>query len=211
MARGVYFSFHYDDVADFRVNVVRNSRSLIQINSATFLDKSLWEEAEKNDFISLRKLIDQSLKGCGVTAVLVGSETHSRRWVKYEIIKSFTEGKGLLVIHINRIRTRSERRITKKGINPLERIKVEVDEDCEKLYFYELVDRKWKPFEDLPRVNNRLKNSIYFEEGGFFQPSDAGQSFKFSELFQFEYCWVSDNGYLNFTEWVENSAEEVGR
>jgi hypothetical protein len=33
-------------------------------------------------------LIDNALKGTSVTAVLIGAQTASRRWVKYEIDKS---------------------------------------------------------------------------------------------------------------------------
>ena len=212
MARGVYFSFHYDDVTDFRVNVVRNSRALLNTNNTnTFIDKSLWEEAAKKDFKSLEKLISEGLKGCSVTAILVGLETAERRWVKFEIVKSFTEGKGIFVTHINRIKTRSESKITRKGNNPLERLKVLVDSECKNLYFYELVNRKWIPYVDLPSIGNRKSNAFYFQDGGWFTKSDAGKEFKFSELFKYEYCWVQDNGYLNFTEWVENAANEVGR
>jgi hypothetical protein len=48
MAKRVFFSFHYQDVIDFRVNVVRNhwltkpDRSL-----AGFFDSSIWEDAKK--------------------------------------------------------------------------------------------------------------------------------------------------------------------
>lgn len=212
MARGVYFSFHYDDVTDFRVNVVRNSRALNRTNdSNVFIDKSLWEEAAQKDMESLKVIISDGLKGCSVTAILIGLGTASRRWVKYEIVKSFTEGKGILGIHINRIKTKSESRITSKGINPLDRLKLVVDSECKKIYFYELQDRKWIPFKDLPVVNNRKKNSFFFREGGFFRKSDAGKTFKFSELFPSQYCWVQDDGYSNFTDWIEETASSVDR
>ncbi len=212
MARSVYFSFHYSDVIEFRVNVVRNSRDIHKIDDTSlFIDKSLWEESAEKDFNSLRKIIDDGLKGCGVTVVLVGNHTAERRWVKYEIIKSFTEGKGLLVVHINRIKTRSERKITRKGANPFDRLRLLVDKDCEKVYFQELINRKWVPFKDIPFVNNRLKNSKYFRTGHIFRRTDAGKVFRFSELFQQEYCWVQSNGYVNFTRWIERAAEQVNR
>ena len=212
MARTVYFSFHYIDVIEFRVNVVRNSRDIHKIDDTSlFIDKSLWEEAAEKDFNSLRQIIDDGLKGCGVTVILVGSETASRRWVKYEIIKSFTQGKGMLVVHINRIKTKSERKITKRGTNPLDRLRLYVDENCEKVYFQELVNRKWVSFIDIPSVNNRKKNSRHFRKGNIFRKSEAGRAFKFSELFKMEYCWVQDNGYVNFTNWIEEAANEVDR
>jgi len=44
MARRVYFGFDYEDVADFRANVVRNHwRTKEHRNVAGFFDASLWE------------------------------------------------------------------------------------------------------------------------------------------------------------------------
>lgn len=39
-----------------------------------------------------------------VVVFLIGTEPASRQWVKYEIIKAWTEGKGLLGIYIHNIR-----------------------------------------------------------------------------------------------------------
>src|ERR1019366_3474129 len=103
MARSVFFSFHYKDVSSFRANVVRQSWVTMKDRKVTFIDKSLWEEAEKKGVQALKVLIEKSLVGTSVTIVLVGSETSTRRYVKYEIVKSFVEGKGILAIHINRI------------------------------------------------------------------------------------------------------------
>lgn len=212
MARRVFFSFHYNDVSDFKVNVVRNSDALKRKgNAATFIDKSLWEEARKKSPNALKELINGGLNGCGVTALLIGSGTADRRWVKYELVKSFTEGKGILAIHLNRIKSRTTRKISRKGINPLSRLKVWVDDDCEKLYFLELKDRKWISFKDLPEVNNRIKNSSYFTDGGFWKRSQCGREYLFSDLFPVEYCWQNDDGYHNFPEWVEQAAKGVGR
>ncbi len=98
MARQVFFSFHYDrDI--FRVNQVRNS-GFTQPETG-FIDHSLWEESKKKGDAALQKLIDDGLKGASVTAVLIGAETAGRRWVKYEIEKSWNDGKGLLGIRIH--------------------------------------------------------------------------------------------------------------
>lgn len=98
MARQVFFSFYYDrDI--FRVNQVRNS-GFTQAETG-FIDHSLWEESKKKGDAALRKLIDDGLKGASVTAVLIGSQTADRRWVKYEIEKSWNDGKGLLGIRIH--------------------------------------------------------------------------------------------------------------
>jgi hypothetical protein len=182
---------------------------------AKFIDKSLWEEAERKGSKALKTLIEDSLKGTSVTIILIGSETHSRKWVKYEIIKSFCEGKGIFGIHINRIPSRNER-IIAKGENPLERIGLEVSDDYKTITFYELVDRKWQVFKELSEVNNRKSNSAYFPEfenglSEFFgiRSGLAGKFFKFSQVFPGEYDWVTDDGYKNVVAWIEKSYTDV--
>lgn len=208
MARSIFFSFHYEDVSSFRANVVRNSW-LTMGSDANFIDKSAWEDAQRKGDATLRKLIDEWLKGTSVTVVLVGTETYSRRWVKYEIIRSFVEGKGILPIYINRIYSRNEG-IKAKGKNPLDRLAVDVSADCRHLNFYELIDRKWQIFKDLPNDNNRKSNSFYFENRPFSRLK-GGQLYKLGDLFGSGYDWVSDNGYKNFAKWIESAAELVGR
>lgn len=104
MARKVFFSFHYQrDV--WRVGVVRNS-NVVKNNYTqnTFLDWADWEAVLKRGNQAVKDWIDLQLNGAGVTIVLIGYQTHTRDWVKYEIEKSYKEGKGLLGIYINNIR-----------------------------------------------------------------------------------------------------------
>lgn len=208
MARSVFFSFHYGDVSSFRANVVRNSWVTMD-RTAKFVDKSAWEEAERKGDAQLKQLIEKWLVGTSITVVLVGTQTHSRRWVKYEIVKSFIEGKGVLPIYINRIPSKNEG-IKSRGINPLDKLAVKVSQDCRTLWFYELINRKWVPFKDLLTDNNRTTNSFYFENS-WFSDYNGGKSYKFSDLFGDGYDWVMENGYKNFADWIEKSAEEVGR
>ncbi len=46
MAKRVFFSFHYEDVKTFRVNVVRNHSITKGVGEAGFFDASIWEDAE---------------------------------------------------------------------------------------------------------------------------------------------------------------------
>jgi hypothetical protein len=102
MARRVFFSFHYErDI--WRANVVRKSWVTQDRESAGFWDASLWEKAKKEGDDAVRKLIDEGMKGASVTAVLIGMETSSRKWVRYEIRKSYEEGKGILGVFIHGI------------------------------------------------------------------------------------------------------------
>jgi MTH538 TIR-like domain (DUF1863). len=102
MARRVFFSFHYQrDI--WRVNQIRNSHVVEGCAAAGFQDASLWEEAKRRGDQAVRALIDRGLVGTSITAVLIGAETASRRFVDYEIRKSVERGNGLLGIRIHMI------------------------------------------------------------------------------------------------------------
>lgn len=204
MARHVFFSFHYQDVADFRANVVRNSWLLKNKNNRdVFYDRSIWEEAKLKGANALKRLIQDGLYYTSTTVVLIGEETHKRRWVKYEIFKSFEDGNGILAIYVNRIKGK-DGYIAAKGANPFDRLGIKVSENGQHLYFYELVEGKWQPFTDLSTINNKKSNTLYFNW------YNSGKFFKLSDLF-LTYCWVNDNGYGNFPIWVEESVKQAGR
>ncbi len=207
MARFVFFSFAYYDVKNFKVNVVRHSW-LINKSEETFTDGSIWENEKTKGVTAIMKLIENGLNKTSVTAILIGEETASRRWVNYEIIKSFDRGNGILGIHINRIRGKYQA-ISARGQNPLDRLSFQISEDGKKIRFYELINRKWVVYADLPEINNKKSNTIYFEDS-FRRGNDFGKSFRFSEKFS-TYCWIMDDGHKNFSTWVEEAAEEAGR
>lgn len=46
------------------------------------------------------------IKNTSVTAVLIGSETYNRPWVRYEFFKSLQKGNKLIGIYINSIKGR---------------------------------------------------------------------------------------------------------
>lgn len=210
MARKVFFSFHYEDVKSFRVNVVRNSSIFKSSNDTSrVIDASMWEEARLKGTTNLKQLINSNLKGTSVTAVLIGSSTHSRRWVKYELVKSFVKGNAILGIHLNRIRQRTTGTITKKGLNPLERLAVYVPDDYRTLTFLELVDGQWQEFALYHTVANREQNSVLFEKSWrarFGLVNDKERLVRFSSLFD-TYCWVNDDGYNNLADWIEAARE----
>ncbi len=207
MPRYTFFSFCYEDVKNFKVNVVRNSW-LLNHSSDTFIDGSIWEKEKSKGTTAIKNLIETGLKKTSVTAILIGDETADRRWVKYEIVKSFERGNGILAIHINRIRGK-EQVISSRGLNPLDRLAFEVSDDGKKINFFKLTNRKWIAFSDLPEINNKKSNTLYFDEG-WFGINDFGKSFLFSEKFE-TYCWVNDNGHNNFSSWVDEAAEQAGR
>ena len=74
MARRCFFSFHYQDVIDFRANVVRN-HNITKDDNGGFFDASIWETAKKQGDIALKRLINGGLNNTSATVVLIGSST----------------------------------------------------------------------------------------------------------------------------------------
>ena len=117
MARRSFFSFHYQrDI--FRANVVRNSWVTKDREAAGFFDASLWEDAQTKGEAAVQALIDEALKNTSVTVVLVGKETASRSYVKYEIEQSIARGNGLLGVRIEKIKN-VKGEVDDAGPNPL--------------------------------------------------------------------------------------------
>lgn len=120
MARRVFFSFHYQrDV--WRTNQIRNAHIVDGTAAAGFQDASLWEEAKRKGDAAVKALIDKGLDGTTVTAVLIGSETANRKYVKYEIDQSIIRGNGLLGVYIHNLRDRNSN-TDPPGRNPFDNL-----------------------------------------------------------------------------------------
>ena len=203
----VFYSFHYEDVGSFKANIIRNS-SRLKCYQGLLTDQSIWEEFRAKTDTQIKKRIDNSdLIDSDATIILIGQNTHERRWVKYEIIKSFEAGNTLLGIHINRVKGKEG--ITRKGLNPFDRLGFEYDEEEDILRFYELVNRSWKPFKDLPFIENKKKNTVFVKGENFIQwltgNGKNGRFYRLSEFFP-EYTWkTSDHNAEDLYNWIEDS------
>ena len=103
MARKVFFSFHFTRDS-WRVSQVRNSQTIRGAYDETqFLDAAHWEQVKRQGDQAIRNWIDNQLRGTSCTIVLIGNETSDRRWVKYEIQKSWDKGNGLIGIYIHNL------------------------------------------------------------------------------------------------------------
>jgi len=103
MARRVFFSFHFEDDI-WRANQVRNSNVVAGADVAGFFDHSEYEDAKRKGDEAVKRMIDRHLDKTTVTVVLIGTETASRPWVKYEIEKSIALKNGLLGIYIHHLK-----------------------------------------------------------------------------------------------------------
>jgi len=116
MARKVFFSFEYGDVS--RAMVVRKSWVTQERESAGFIDAADFEALKRQGDAAIQRWIDNQLKGTSVTVVLVGKETCSSKWVKYEIEKSIEIGNGLLGIDISKIKDMQGNTSERCGVIP---------------------------------------------------------------------------------------------
>ncbi|MCK9373556.1 MAG: TIR domain-containing protein [Sulfuricurvum sp.] len=191
MAKRVFFSFHYQDVIDFRANVVRNHWVTKEHRDAAgFYDASIWEKAKKEGDIAIKRLINQGLENTSNTCVLIGTETHSRPWVRYEILKSLKRGNHIFGVHINSIKC-------KKGImkslakNPLDSVGVYAEDNSS----YSLIEhngKEWiyyKSIDGTEKVN--VKHSLVLKK-----------ILPLSHFFNV-YDWDKGDGYNNFADWVK--------
>jgi hypothetical protein len=119
----VFFSFHYENDI-WRSQQVKNSWVTVKDREeAGFWNASLEEEAKTKGEAAVKKMIDDALKGSSVTAVLIGSETASRKYVLYEVEKSYSEGMGLVGIRIHQLKNQAGSTGT-AGANPLDVVSV---------------------------------------------------------------------------------------
>lgn len=101
MARHAFFSFHFGR-DHWRVSQVRNSWVVRGEHEAQpFFDSAGWEAIKRKGDVAIKNWIDSNLAGKSVTVVLIGAETASRRWVRYEMQQTHTAGRGMVGIYIN--------------------------------------------------------------------------------------------------------------
>ncbi len=194
MAKQVFFSFYYQDVIDFRANVVRQHwLTKPDREAAGFFDASIWGNAKLSGDVGIKRVINGGIDGTSVTCVLVGSATYDRRWVRYEVMKSFRKGNALLSVHINSITGRDQ--LTKpKGPNPLSYLGVTYSESGLTATLWEKVNGNWKEYTE-------IDGTASYQTGGV-QPQYRGKGFNLAQWYP-EYDWVTNNGYQNFSSWVD--------
>lgn len=189
MAKRVYFAFDYEDVMDFRANVVRNHNLIGGIQKAGYFDASIWEKAKKTDPATLKRLINTELEYTSTTAVLIGSGTWARRWVRYEILKSIQRGNRVIGIHVNSI-TGKDRLSKPLGPNPFDNLGLIIDTNGRRAKPTEWNGQQFAPYGDLETFD--------IEE---LPLSDRGHHWTLTHWLK-TYDWIADAGYKNFSYWI---------
>lgn len=190
MAKRVFFSFHYKDVAEFRANAVRNHK-VVKGGDAEYFDASLWEETKKRGDVAIKRMINEGVERTSVTAVLIGSETYARRWVRYEIMKSLQRGNMLLGIHINSVAGKDQQ--TKNaGPNPFDYLAYRFSSDGRRIELFEWNGNAWAGYQDI--------DAWGFDEAR--AESVRGKLYQLSSRATV-YDWMGNNGFQNFDSWIE--------
>lgn len=193
MAKRVFFSFYYQDVIDFRANVVRKHwLTKPDRGAAGFFDASIWGNAKLSGGVGIKRVINSGLVGTSVTCVLIGSETYARPWVRYEILKSFRRGNSLIAVHINSIKGRDQK--TKpSGPNPLSFVGVTYSESGLTATLWEKINGNWNKYSEIDGSPSYQTNGV----GSQYR----GKGFNLGQWYP-EYDWVAGDGYNNFSGWV---------
>lgn len=192
MAKRVFFSFHYQDVIDFRANVVRNHwMTKPDREICGYYDASIWESAQKQGDAALKRLINGGLEQTTNTCVLIGSQTYERSWVRYELLKSFKRGNNLFGVHINSIKSKDG--ITKiKGPNPFEYVGVTFSDSGLTATLWEKMNDKWVEYDKIDgSASYRVEVAQKYR----------GKGYNLARFYSV-YDWVADDGFNNFAGWV---------
>jgi MTH538 TIR-like domain (DUF1863) len=111
----VFYSFHFDNDV-MRVQLIRNM-GMIDENEP--VSKNEWETVKRRGDAAVEKWIDDNMSYKRCVIVLIGTDTHKRPWVKYEIEKAWKERRGLLGIHIHNLKCPNNGTCA-KGTNPFD-------------------------------------------------------------------------------------------
>lgn len=151
MARRAFYSFHFD-ADNWRASQVRNI-GVIEGNSPA--SDNDWETVKRGGEAAIQRWIDNQLSGRGCTIVLIGSATAGRKWINYEIEKSWNDGKGVLGIYIHRLKDRNGQQ-SSKGANPFDGFTMQRDN----AKLSSIVKAYDPPYWDSSDVYNYIANNL---------------------------------------------------
>ncbi|NLA55564.1 MAG: TIR domain-containing protein [Corynebacterium humireducens] len=114
--RTVFYSFHYErDV--HRVQQVRNINA---IQGAPLFGAQEWEKVRQQSHAAIEKWIDDQMSHKRAVVVLIGQETASRPWVRYEIEKAWKMNKPMVGVYIHGLASLPAGSTDRKGKNPFD-------------------------------------------------------------------------------------------
>ena len=163
---------------------------------AGFFDSSVFEAKQRASDDVLKRFLREGLKNSTVTCVLVGAETTLRRWVRYEIMRSFVRNNGLLAIRIHSIADLN-RNTCASGSNPFNDLAFAVENN--RLSFKEYMNTGWQPARD---VGSMPLDDVAYDLGNCTNHT-------LSNLFPI-YDWDTDEGFEHLGMWIDVAASRAG-
>jgi len=121
MAIKLYFAFHQQNDACRVQKLLRECSATLKDHNARvagLYDASAWRDAEKTGALAVKRMIKMELVESDVTVFLLGAKTFKRRWVIYELHKSWEWESGIIGVYIHQIENRRGK-TSKKGKNIL--------------------------------------------------------------------------------------------
>lgn len=115
--RQIFYSFHYNPDC-WRASQVR-SIGVVEGNKPA--PDNDWEKIVNTGDVAIRKWINEQMKYRSCTVVLVGNGTADRKWINYEIVKSWDAGMGVVGIYVHGLKN-SNGTVSLKGSNPFDYI-----------------------------------------------------------------------------------------
>lgn len=151
MARRVFYSFYYKE-DNWRASQVRNM-GVIEGNRP--VSDNDWEQITRGGDEAIKRWINGQMNGTSCTIVLIGRNTAERKWIKYEIEKSWNDGKGLLGIYIHNLKDKDGNQ-SPKGRNPFDDFTMKRDNNK----LSSIVKAYDPPYYDSKGVYDFIKNNI---------------------------------------------------
>jgi MTH538 TIR-like domain (DUF1863) len=199
MARRTFFSFHYKpDV--WRAWNVRNCwvAQPDDQEDQGFFDSSVFEAKQRTSEEALKNFLRDGLKNTSVTCVLAGTQTWTRRWVRYEIARSIVKGNGLITVDIHGVQN-NQKETCEKGHDPLAQMGVYKTDTG--IFLAEWKGGKWVKYEDY---------TLAIPEGDlWFAPPISTEVVQLSTHCM-RYDFAAQNGRANIAGWTETAAGLAG-
>lgn len=205
--RRAYFAFHFDDI--MRVNNVRKAWCIHHPDAPqmrSFQDSSLWERRKLESDDSLKRLMREGVQYTSAVCVLAGTDTWSRRWVRYEIARAVIDNRGLLTVHLNGLRHHQTRMPELNGENPLHfmgvgKLPVANYLAPPRYALFENHSGGWYRYQD-HYAEVDLPRYLPDPAPGYVTPLSSGAA---------EYDYATQNGSTNIGAWIDAAAQAVGR
>jgi len=118
MTRRTFYSFHYKP-DNWRASQVRNMGVVDGNRPCSDND---WETITQGGDEKIKKWIAEQMDGKSCVIVLIGANTAGRKWINYEIVKGWDEGKGVVGVYIHNLKD-SDGKQSSKGANPFASIR----------------------------------------------------------------------------------------